>query len=228
MAEARISQAESGASDTESRVADAEARAAQADVRAAEAEARASAAEQRAADADGRINQAELRATEAETRASEGGSGPDVEVSDSGRVHDLERQNAELALEVEHMGNRLRRAYADAEEARAQLVSGGGSSAGLGGNSDEETRLRRELAQAMERAQAAENRASQLQADLADARVRAGEDPEPPAQEEIEEDEGPSLRFRLAQAAARKRGISGGVGGPGGAGGSSDEPSMWS
>ncbi len=185
------------------------------------------------ADAEGRIAQAETRATEAEGRATEaearvnadvGGSGPDVEVSDSGRIHDLERQNAEFTLEIEHMGNRLRRAYADAEEARAELVAGGGSSAGLGGDSEEEARLRRELAQAMERAQSAENRASKLQADLADARVRAGEDPEQPAQEEIE-DEGPSLRFRLAQAAARKRGISSGGGG---AGGSSDEPSMWS
>ena len=223
-AEARATQAETRAIDADARAATAEARLTQLEPRVAELESRAMAAEQRSSDLEVRAMTAEQRATEVEARVSSEVPAQ-IAAADDGRIAELERQIDEYGQELEQMQNRLRRAYADAEEARAHLESGGGTAAGLGGGDpDEVARLRRELAQAMERASAAENRSSQLQADLAEARVRAGEDPEQPEPEpEVEEEEGPSLRFRLAQAASRKKGITGGV-----PGGGADEHSMWS
>jgi chromosome segregation ATPase len=136
------------------------------------------------------------------------------------RLAELERANAELADELEQMGTRLRRAYADAEDARAQLSLAAqhpASLAEVGGPAsadgyDEMNRLRLELGRAVERANAAETRASKLQADLAEA--RGGSTPDPAAEQSDEPsdtadrepaEEERSLRFRLAKTAASKK-----------------------
>lgn len=138
---------------------------------------------------------------------------------DDDRVRDLEREVTTLREELDSMGMRLRRAYADAEDARAQLQAappgpvvsladaGGPASAdGL----DEIHRLRLELGRTVERANAAEARASRLQADLSQGR---GDDPTTAGADLDDEDEDGqtdderSLRFRLAKTAARKKGM---------------------
>ena len=137
------------------------------------------------------------------------------------RIRELERETQTLQEELDSMGMRLRRAYADAEDARAQLLamppsplavmeSGGAASAdGL----EEIHKLRLELGRAVERAKAAEARVSALES----GRSSAEEDPGEGAPADGDDDK--SLRFRLAKTAARKK--SGDVG-SGGAG------SMWS
>ena len=73
---------------------------------------------------------------------------------------------------------------------------------------DEVRRLRAELAWAMDRAQSAENQASMLQADLAEARTGSTDDAvggESGAAAGGQVDK--TLRFRLARSAARKKGI---------------------
>jgi hypothetical protein len=136
------------------------------------------------------------------------------------RLVELEHANAELVEQLEQMGVRLRRAYADAEDARAQLSLAAqhpASLAEVGGPAsadgyDEVNRLRLELGRAVERANAAEARASKLQADLAEARdgstpAAAADSPDEPrdsaAAGTVEEER--SLRFRLAKTAASKK-----------------------
>jgi len=58
----------------------------------------------------------------------------------------------------------------------------------------------------MERAAAAENRASRVQADLAEARAGMP-DAELPDHEGADAEDDRSLRFRLARSAARKKGL---------------------
>jgi DNA repair exonuclease SbcCD ATPase subunit len=189
------------------------------------AEQRSAELESRAASADERALQAEARAEAATVAAASEHDGAPNGGGDE-RVAELERQIEAYVDELDQMGNRLRRAYADAEEARAALGAGGsGSSASGGADADEVARLRRELAQAIERASEAENRSSQLQADLAEARAGSGDgSAAPEVPEEEPEEEGPSLRYRLTEAAARKRGITGG-----GLNRGDDTPgSMWS
>ena len=109
------------------------------------------------------------------------------------------------------MGARLRRAYADAEDARAQLdAAGNGSLAHVGGPAsadgyDEVQRLRLELGRAVERANSAETRASKLQADLAEARGGDAPSENGDGSDGSGEDEEKSLRFRLARTAASKK-----------------------
>jgi chromosome segregation ATPase len=182
-----------------------------------DAEERARAATARAEELEGLLASAEARAQEAHV--------PDPEaIPDAAhdRIVELERLVAEHAEELDATRTRLRRAYAEAESAQAQLDAG---TRGLrptddGGANDEIQRLRVELGQAMERAAAAEIRASRLQADLAETRATANgvavgppdDDVEPPREpDEASEDileEDRSLRFRLARNAARKKGLS--------------------
>jgi chromosome segregation ATPase len=136
---------------------------------------------------------------------------------------DLRRQNETLREELESMGMRLRRAYADAEDARAQLAvmpANPGPLAAMGGPAsadglDEIHRLRLELGRAVERADAAEARVARLQ--------EAAGQPQAEGEETGVPDEERSLRFRLAKTAARKKGIDAPSSGQGGGSGS-----MWS
>jgi DNA repair exonuclease SbcCD ATPase subunit len=106
------------------------------------------------------------------------------------RVRELETELAETRDELEQMQLRLRRAYADAEDARAQLQFASGEmlykgpsinpmgdvgSAPVQDGIDEAQRLRLELAKTIERASAAEAHAMKLQADLAAARSGDGD-----------------------------------------------------
>jgi hypothetical protein len=159
------------------------------------------------------------------------------------RTEELQQQLASTRAELERMDQRLRSAYADAEQARS--LQGDVDPAASRPEDPEAPEVRQELARALERAQAAEERAAKLEADLLAERHGVREideeadlepepdpafDPEPdPAFEPIpaframapsqsdrngtseqngEGHEGDkSLRFRLAQSAARKKGL---------------------
>jgi chromosome segregation ATPase len=150
-----------------------------------------------------------LRAESDQLRAEVTASTPTP--GDGDRVAELERDLQDLQEQLEQSQQRLRRAYADAENARAQLET---ANPRVGLTADEAAveeiqRLRVELGQAIERASVAENRASQLQADLAEARSIGGV-PDPghgDAEPATREDDDRSLRFRLARSAARKKGL---------------------
>ena len=110
------------------------------------------------------------------------------------------------------MSMRLRRAYAEAEDLRAQLLQSGGMGGPSSQDGIEETqKLRLELGRALERANAAESRASRLSGELQEARVAAGLPIDAPPTEPLlsadglDEDE-KSLRFRLARSASKKKG----------------------
>lgn len=178
------------------RVAQAEERAAVADTRASQAEVRAVEAEEREADAQRRAASAEEARQQAEPSVS-----PD-------RLAELESALATAHEELDQSQTRLRRAYAETENIRAQLEAATPRT-GLTGDeaaAEEIQRLRVELGQAMERAAAAENRASRLQADLAEARAGVAAS-EPDDEEGPDTDDDRSLRFRLARSAARKKGL---------------------
>jgi hypothetical protein len=188
-------------------------------------ELRAEAAERRAEQAE-----ASLVARSGEEARSDKSAEHDV----AARIAELERERDQYADELEQMQLRLRRAYADAEDARAQLQLGPPAPAPQG--EDEVQRLRGELARAMDRAQSAENQASMLQADLAEARGgpdvgnmfgnvgAAPTSPDTPAPPDAPDAPAAqvdkSLRFRLARSAARKKGIGGEDDG--------DDDNMWS
>jgi hypothetical protein len=159
------------------------------------------------------------------------------------RIEELEQQLASTRAELERMDQRLRSAYADAEMARS--LQGDVDPTASRGEDPQAHEVRQELARALERAQAAEERAAKLEADLLAERQGVREideeadlepDPDPafepepdPAFEPIpaframapsqsdrngtseqngEGHEGDkSLRFRLAQSAARKKGL---------------------
>jgi hypothetical protein len=159
------------------------------------------------------------------------------------RIEELEQQLASTRAELERMDQRLRSAYADAEQARS--LHGDVDPAAPRREDPQTHEVRQELARALERAQAAEERAAKLEADLLAERQGVREideeadlepDPDPafepepdPAFEPIpaframalsqsdrngtseqngEGHEGDkSLRFRLAQSAARKKGL---------------------
>jgi chromosome segregation ATPase len=162
--------------------------------------------ESRAELAERRAGRAE--ASLAERPAQESAAGTPADHGVAARIADLERERDQFADELEQMQLRLRRAYADAEDARAQLQVGAPPIPAVEGD-DEVQRLRGELARAMDRAQRAENQASMLQADLAEARVGPNDDAtdEPAAVATNQVDK--SLRFRLARSAARKKGLGG-------------------
>jgi len=159
------------------------------------------------------------------------------------RVEELEQQLASTRAELGRMDQRLRNAYADAEQARSP--QGDVDPAASRREDPQAHEVRQELARALERAQAAEERAAKLEADLLAERHGVREidegselepepdlafDPEPdtahepiPAframtplqtdRNETSEQNGEghegdkSLRFRLAQSAARKKGL---------------------
>lgn len=161
---------------------------------------------------DALIREAEERAAEAEgasaaLTAAREAAGPGAARADD-RVAELERALAGSNDELEQSQMRLRRAYAEVESVRAQLEAATprmGLDADDGATSEIQ-RLRVELGQAIERAAAAESRASRLQADLAEA--RADSDPlDGGGSDAAGEDDDRSLRFRLARSAARKKGL---------------------
>ncbi|TMK36748.1 MAG: hypothetical protein E6G58_04290 [Actinobacteria bacterium] len=151
------------------------------------------------------------------------------------RTEELERHLDSTRAELEQMDQRLRRAYAEVAQARSlQRAPDPAASRGEDPRTHE---LRQELARALERAQAAEERAARLEADLLAERHGVREideggdlepdmDPEPkpiPAFRTMVPSEADgngtsdkngdgeqgdkSLRFRLAQSAARKKGL---------------------
>ncbi len=135
---------------------------------------------------------------------------------DGSLVADLERELVESHAQLEQMEFRLQRAYADAEEARARAQLEAPEPADDTSGSEMQ-QVRMDLAHAMDRAQAAEERAAKLEADLLAAQhgVRDLVDPElghdgddNGASEngggDVDAD-GKSLRYRLARTAARKK-----------------------
>ena len=133
---------------------------------------------------------------------------------------DLERELAESHAQLEQMEFRLQRAYADAEEARARAQAEAPQPADDTSGSEMQ-QVRMDLAHAMDRAQAAEERAAKLEADLLAAQhgvrdlARRGARPRRRRQRgererrengdgDVDAD-GKSLRYRLARTAARKK-----------------------
>ena len=159
------------------------------------------------------------------------------------RTEELEQQLASTRAELERMDQRLQSASVDVEQARSLL--GGTDPRAFRREDPQAQEVRQELARALERAQAAEERVAKLEADLLAERHGVREideeadlepEPEPafdperdpafeptpafrtmvPAQSDQngtseqngEGHEGDkSLRFRLAQSAARKKGL---------------------
>jgi len=80
------------------------------------------------------------------------------------RIEELEQQLASTRAELERMDQRLRSAYADAEMPRS--LQGGVDPAASRREDPQAHEVRQELARALERAQAAEERAAKLEADL--------------------------------------------------------------
>ncbi|HEX6845166.1 MAG TPA: hypothetical protein VF235_08640, partial [Actinomycetota bacterium] len=179
------------------------------------------AAEQRAAELETKVAElttasqmgaeaaAEIERLQAALAAAEQGA---ADTASAPTSEETERALAEMQEELDAMQLRLRRAYAESEDLRAQLTHGEQGSVyrpsaqdGL----DEAQKLRMELARAVERATAAEERAAQLTADLQEARFAADPVSTPaPAGTDVaaaEEDE-KSLRFRLARSASKKKG----------------------
>ena len=135
---------------------------------------------------------------------------------DGSLVADLERELAESHAQLEQMEFRLQRAYADAEEARARVqIEASQPADDTSGSEMQQVRL--DLAHAMDRAQAAEERAAKLEADLLAAQHGVRELPDAElghdgddngASENGDGDvdaDGKSLRYRLARTAARKK-----------------------
>lgn len=120
--EHRAKTAEANVTTLEARLADATATSAadpDAERKLAEASQRADAAEHRAMEAE--ANVARLQAAIDSAAAAEAAPMPAGE--DGELLTELQTANAVFADELEQMGMRLRRAYADAEDARAQLVA---------------------------------------------------------------------------------------------------------
>lgn len=179
---------------------------------------------QRAAATEDARSALEARLAAAQARVEELEARPRIEVdgvaarpaphATDGRVAELERELEAMGEALEQSQMRARRAYADAESVRAQLEAAtprGGLSPDAAA-AEEIQRLRVELGQAIERANAAETHASRLQADLAEARAGAyvpADDGLEPGADEGDEGDDHSLRFRLARSAARKKGLDG-------------------
>jgi chromosome segregation ATPase len=212
-AEARVRELEAQlahkANELGSALEDARSRAEDAERRVATTMARAEDAERRATEMSFAVQAAEARARTAEdelaqAKKNRGRTGESDVGAPNDRVAELERTVGQLEQDLEQMQVRARRAYAEAEAANAQLASvqdGDGAAAAVTGG--EVARLRAELAHAIERANAAEERLSRAQADLR-AGDAADDRPEPvtaPAG-----GEGASFRHRLTRAADRKKG----------------------
>jgi chromosome segregation ATPase len=154
-------------------------------------------ARSRAEDAERRVATTMERAEDAERRATE----------TSFAVQAAETRARGLEQELEQAQLRARRAYQEAETANSQLSSTNGDNGTASADGAEVVRLRTELAHAIERANAAEERLSRAQADLraADAAdADADEEPEPVSAPVG--GEGASFRHRLTRAADRKKG----------------------
>ena len=161
------------------------------------------------------------------------------------RTEELEQQLASTRAELERMDQRLRSAYADAEQARS--LHADVDPAAWRREDPQAHEVRQELARALERAQSAEERAAKLEADLLAERQGVREidegadlEPEPDPDQALDPEPDPpfepipaframvpsqadrngtseqngeghegdkSLRFRLAQSAARKKGL---------------------
>jgi hypothetical protein len=136
-------------------------------------------------------------------------STPAGEAPDGNRVAELESELEQLALRLEQTELRARHAYAEAENAQAELrfaQERGEAPQGAG-----DGRMRADLAAAMERAQAAEEKNSALRAEL--LLLKKGMDTAVPLEDETSddngfadpEDDGVSLRTRLTRAVDSKR-----------------------
>ena len=133
---------------------------------------------------------------------------------DGSLVADLERELAESHAQLEQMEFRLQRAYADAEEARARAQIEASQPADDTSGSEMQ-QVRMDLAHAMDRAQAAEERVAKLEADLLaaqhgvrdlpDAELGTDDDGASENGDGDVDADGKSLRYRLARTAARKK-----------------------
>jgi outer membrane murein-binding lipoprotein Lpp len=131
-------------------------------------------AETRATEAEARAVEAETRATEAEARAAHVATRSDPVPASAGAASDpeLSSQLATLQAKLEHTETRAKRAYAEAEAARAELaraskrVEAEPDAADDGSLQTEVDRLGVELARALERTHAAEERGARLEAEL--------------------------------------------------------------
>ena len=164
----------------EARFEDAETRSAQAEARAAGADERAQAAESRIAELESRVDELgrgaaarpepEPATAEAPTAAA---LAPTSTVSSPLASDDgLAAEVAALRSKLEHTEVRAKRAYAEAESARAELAKMNNRSEPLPeavdatGQKSEVDRLGSELARVLERAHAAEERSARMEAEL--------------------------------------------------------------
>jgi hypothetical protein len=169
----RATRAEARFHDAEARAAQAESRSVMAETRAAEALSRADEAEKRAAEAEGRVVEFEARAAavDAGSHALRDHALPQ-EAPTTSSDSELVSQVAALQAKLEHTEVRAKRAYAEAEAARAELTIAShrgevppetGDAVSL---QIEVDRLGTELARTLERAHAAEERGARLEAEL--------------------------------------------------------------
>ena len=124
-----------------------------------------------------------------------------VSVESQTRIAQLEASAAELLERAEGAESRLRQAYTEVETVTAELDAVRGATLDPERDPvDGDERLRAELAGALARAEAAERRQSEMEAELAAVRgigLRV--------ETEDATDEGPSLRYRLARGAETKK-----------------------
>ena len=167
------------------------------------------AATQRAEQVSAELEDSRRRLASAEETAAshaERGDAPASDGSNDGRATALEAEILALENRLEQTELRARHAYAEAESAQAELrfARERGEVSGDGGGSS----LRGELAAALERAQAAEEKNSALRAELLLVKKGVDTDAPPTIEESFEdpiEDEGVSLRTRLSRAVDSKR-----------------------
>lgn len=165
------------------------------------------------------IAQQAVAQAEAATQAQPVGSlEAHLAAPDGSLVADLERELAESHAQLEQMEFRLQRAYADAEEAQARAQVDVPQPADDTSGSEMQ-QVRMDLANAMDRAQAAEERAAKLEADLLAAQHGVRDLAEPELGHDGDDNgvsengdgdgdvdaDGKSLRYRLARTAARKK-----------------------
>jgi chromosome segregation ATPase len=147
---------------------------------------------------------AEQVARQSDEIASDGA--PNVGATDDAAVAELRAEILQLQTRLEQTELRARHAYAEAENAQAELRF-----ARERGDAPETSvdngRLRTELATALERAQAAEQKSAALRAELLLVKQGVDTDVEPDAENGYvdQEEEGVSLRTRLSRAVESKR-----------------------
>jgi hypothetical protein len=188
------------ASDLESSLAEAREATVRANEAAREAVARA---EEEAREAVARAGEAAREAVQLPTDGAIAGS------TDHDQIAELRAEILQLETRLEQTELRARHAYAEAENAQAELRFA--RERGDAPNDSPDTgRLRTELAAALERAQAAEQRSSSLHSELLLARKGLDADGAPETDNgSVEpEEEGVSLRTRLNRAVESKRGSS--------------------